>query len=69
MGTSSTQSKPLEYGLFFLNDYFQYLQDLKFPYGNEMTQDRIALSDWLFGAAIRFEYGDSGEFDQEMDLR
>ena len=27
-----------------------------------MIEDRIALSDWLLGAAIRFEYGDNGKF-------
>jgi RLL motif-containing protein 1 len=38
---------------------FKYLQDLKFPYDNEMIKDRLAVSDWLIGAAVRFEYGDN----------
>ncbi|CAF0896081.1 unnamed protein product [Rotaria sp. Silwood1] len=41
--------------------FSKYLQDLKYPYNNEMIKDRIALSDWLFGTAIRFEYGDNVE--------
>ncbi|CAF0869202.1 unnamed protein product [Rotaria sordida] len=41
--------------------FSKYLQDLKFPYNNEMINDRIALSDWLMGTAIRFEYGDNVE--------
>jgi len=39
--------------------FSKFLQDLKFPYDNEMIKDRIAMSDWLIGAAIRFEYGDN----------
>ncbi len=37
------------------------MQDLKFPYDNEMIKDRLAVSDWLIGAAVRFEYGDNGK--------
>ncbi|CAF2520764.1 unnamed protein product [Rotaria sp. Silwood2] len=41
--------------------FSKYLQDLKFPHNNEMIIDRMALSDWLIGIAIRFEYGDNVE--------
>ncbi|UJR28885.1 hypothetical protein I4U23_010105 [Adineta vaga] len=46
----------------------KYLQDLKFPYNNEMIKDRIAVSDWLIGAAIRFEYGDNVEKFKSISL-
>lgn len=26
-----------------------------------MIQDRVATSDWIIGAAVRFEYGDNGK--------
>lgn len=39
----------------------QFLEDLKYPYGNETIADRLALTDWLIGTAIRFEFGDNGE--------
>lgn len=39
----------------------QFLEDLKYPYGNEMVADRLALADWLIGTAIRLEFGDNGE--------
>jgi len=39
--------------------FSKYLQDLKCPYTNEMIKDRTAISDWLIGAAVRFEYGDN----------
>lgn len=41
--------------------FVKYLQDLKFPYNNEMIKDRVVVSDWLIGNAIRFEYGDNGK--------
>jgi len=37
----------------------KYLQDLKYPFDDEMIKDRSAISDWLIGTAVRFEYGDS----------
>ena len=43
--------------------YIKYLHDLKFPYNEETIKDRVALSDWLIGTAIRFEYGDNSMFN------
>ncbi|CAF4285355.1 unnamed protein product, partial [Rotaria magnacalcarata] len=37
---------------------YKYLQDLKFSYDNDVIKDRVALSDWFIGMAVRFEYGD-----------
>jgi len=39
----------------------KFLQDLNFPYNNDIIKDRLAVSDWLLGAAVRFEYGDNIE--------
>ncbi len=47
--------------LFIFDLIFQYLQDLKYPYDHEMMKDRFAVSDWLIGSAVRFEYGDNGK--------
>jgi RLL motif-containing protein 1 len=41
--------------------FTKYLQDLKYPYDHEMMKDRFAVSDWLIGSAVRFEYGDNVE--------
>ncbi|CAF0715814.1 unnamed protein product [Adineta steineri] len=41
--------------------FSKYLQDLKCPYNEETIKDHVAVSDWLLGAAIRFEYGDNVE--------
>ena len=40
--------------------FVKYLEDLKFPHEADMIKDRVALSDWLIGSAVRFEYGDKG---------
>ncbi|CAF0982458.1 unnamed protein product [Rotaria magnacalcarata] len=40
---------------------YKYLQDLKFSYDNDVIKDRVALSDWFIGMAVRFEYGDDVE--------
>ncbi len=37
------------------------MQDLNFPYDHQLIKDRITTSDWLIGAAVRFEYGDNGK--------
>jgi hypothetical protein len=34
---------------------------MKYPYDETIIKDRIATSDWLIGAAVRFEYGDDGK--------
>ena len=39
---------------------FQFLQNLSFPYDDQVMADRTATMDWLIGTAIRFEYGDNG---------
>lgn len=36
----------------------KYLKDLVYPYDDESIKDRVVLSDWLIGSAVRFEYGD-----------
>jgi RLL motif-containing protein 1 len=41
--------------------FSKYLQDLNFPYDHQLIKDRITTSDWLIGAAVRFEYGDNVE--------
>jgi len=41
--------------------FHKYLQDLKYPYETEIIKDRMIISDWLFGMAVRFEYGDNVE--------
>jgi len=28
-----------------------------------MMKDRLVVSDWLIGAAVRFEYGDNGKLN------
>jgi RLL motif-containing protein 1 len=46
--------------------FSKYLQDLNFSYDNEMIKDRLAISDWLIGLAVRFEYGDNVEKYQSI---
>lgn len=33
-----------------------------------MIKDRIAMSDWLLGAAVKFEYGDNGKLNFDFNL-
>lgn len=37
----------------------KFLQNLSFPYDDQVMSDRAATMDWLIGTAIRFEYGDN----------
>jgi hypothetical protein len=47
--------------------HIQFLQDLTYPYETNTIKDRLIVSDWLIGAAIRLEYGDSGKIYHVYD--